>query len=150
MPVSPNLPPASQLARRLIDGSRGNGAPSPDSAHSAAAAFDHLYQSLSRWVGLDGCHALFTRAHAQARAKYPLLADIQLRARSTPYLDGLTEAIDQYGAEETFEALESMLVTLIELLGRLIGDDMATKLIERDLAESADGDGNRESRRAEA
>jgi hypothetical protein len=100
-------------------------------------------------VGLDGCHALFTRAHAQARAKYPLLADIQLRARSTPYLDGVAETVDQHGAAETVAALESMLVVLIELLGRLIGDDMATKLIERDLAESADGDGNRESRRAE-
>jgi hypothetical protein len=147
--VPSNLPPASQLARRLIDSSRGNGARSPDSAHAAAAAFDHLYQSLSRWVGLDGCHALFTRAHAQARAKYPLLADIELRARSTPYLDGVAETVDQHGAVETVAALESMLVVLIELLGRLIGDDMATKLIERDLAESADGDGNRQSRRAE-
>jgi hypothetical protein len=26
------------------------------------AACDHLYQALSRWVGPDGCHALFTRA----------------------------------------------------------------------------------------
>lgn len=73
---------------------------------------------------------------------------MQLRARSTPYLDGVTETVEQYGAEETREALESMLVTLIELLGRLIGDDMARKLIERDLAESAVNHGNRESRRA--
>jgi hypothetical protein len=148
--MSTNPPPAHLLARRLIVGSRGDGVPSPDSAHSVAVAFDHLYQSLSRWVGFDGCHALFTRAHANARAKHPLLASIQLRARSTPYLDGVAETVDQHGAGETVEALESMLVVLIELLGRLIGDDMATKLIERDLAESADGDGNRESRRAEA
>ena len=121
-----------------------------DSARSAAIAFDHLYQSLSRWVGFDGCHALFTRAHANARATHSLLADIQLRARSTPYLDGVEETVDKHGAAETVEALESMLVVLIELLGRLIGDDMATKLIERDLAESGDGAGNRENRRAEA
>jgi hypothetical protein len=148
--VSPNLPPATQLARRLIDSSRRDGAPSRDSAHSAAAAFDHLYESLSRWVGLDGCHALFTRAHAQARKNYPLLASIQLRSRSTPYLDGVTETINQYGAEETVEALEWMLMTLIELLGRLIGDDMARKLIERDLAKSAGADGDRKSGRAKA
>jgi len=148
--VSPKRPPARPLARRLIDGSGGTGAPNADSAHSAAAAFDHLYQSLSRWVGLDGCHALFTRAHALARATHPLLANIQLRARSTPYLDGVAETVDQHGAGETVDALGSMLVVLIELLGRLIGDDMATKLIERDLAESAGDDGNRESRRAQA
>jgi len=40
-------------------------------------------------------------------------------------------------------------VVVIELLGRLIGADMAKKLIERDLAQSADVDGDRESRRVE-
>ena len=143
------MTPAGRLARRVIDARRGDGAPSPDSAHSAGVAFDHLYQSLSRWVGLDGSHALFTRAHAKARTKHPLLSNIQLRARSTPYLDGVAESANQHGAAETVEALESMLVVVIELLGRLIGDDMATKLIERDLARSADGDGDRESRRLE-
>lgn len=148
--MSPDLTPARQLAHRLIDGSRRDGAPSQHSPHSVAVAFDHLYQSLSRLVGLDGCHALFTRAHANARAKHPLLANIQLRARSTPYLDGVAETVDQHGAGETVEALESMLVALIELLGRLIGDDMAIKLIERDLAESAGNSANSENRRADA
>lgn len=147
--MSSSTTPAGRLARRLIDGRRGDGAASADSAHSAAVAFDHLYQSLSRWVGLDGCHALFTRAHANARAKHPLLSSIQLRARSTPYLDGVAETAAQHGSVETVEALESMLVVVIELLGRLIGDDMARKLIERDLAESADGDGDPESRRVD-
>lgn len=150
MLLTPNLPPAHELARRLINDNRGDGGASEHSPHSVAVAFDHLYQSLSRWVGFDGCHALFTRAHANARAKHPLLADIQLRARSTPYLDGVAETVDQHGVAETVEALESMLVALIELLGRLIGDDMASKLIERDLAESAGNSANRENRRAEA
>jgi hypothetical protein len=147
--MSSNVTPAGRLARRLIDGMRHDGAPSPDSAHSAAVAFDHLYKSLSRWVGPDGCHALFTRAHANARTKHPLLSGIQLRARSTPYLDGVAESANQHGAAETVEALESMLVVVIDLLGRLIGDDMAKKLIERDLAQSAEGAGDRESRSAE-
>ena len=147
--MSSSTTAAGRLARRLIDGRRGDGAPSLDSAHSAAAAFDHLYQRLSRWVGLDGCHALFTRGHANARTEHPLLSNIQLRARSTPYLDGVAETADQHGAVETVEALESMLVVVIELLGRLIGDDLATKLIERDLAQSAEGDGDRERRRVE-
>lgn len=148
--MSPDLPPARQLARRLIDRGRAEGAASADSAGTAVAAFDRLYQALSRWVGLDGCHALFTRALAQARAEHPLLGSIQLHARSTPYLDGVAETIKQHGARETADALESMLVILIELLGRLIGDEMARNLIERGLAESTGDDANRESRRAEA
>jgi hypothetical protein len=148
--VSPNLPPARQLARLLIDRGQAEGTASPDSAHSAAAAFDRLYPGLSRWVGLDGCHALFTRALAQTRTNHPPLGSIQLHARSTPYLEGMAETIEQHGAPATAAALESMLVTLIELLGRLIGDDMARSLIERGLATSAGDDANRENRRAEA
>jgi hypothetical protein len=52
------------------------------------------------------------------------------------------------GDPATAEALESMVVRLVELLGRLIGDDMATRLIERSLAASETGiaavDGTRE------
>ncbi len=148
--MSQDLPFARQLARRMIDGRRSDGGSSTDSAHSAAAAFDHLYEALARWVGLDGCHALFIRGLADARSEYPLLENIQLNAGATPYLGGVVETIEQHGAAKTTEALESMLVTLIELLGRLIGDDMARNLIERGLPESTSGDGNRESRRAEA
>jgi hypothetical protein len=43
-----------------------------------------------------------------------------------------------------------MLVLLLELLGRLIGDDMAMKLIERCLSASERGDTNSDSRREEA
>lgn len=148
--MSPGLPSARQLARRLIDRGRAEGAESQDPARPAAAAFDRLYQDLARWVGLDGCHALFTRSLAQARAEHPLLGTIQLRARSTPYIAGVEETVEQHGAQETAEALESMLVILIELLGRLIGDGMAKNLIERGFAESAADDANREGMRAEA
>jgi len=43
-----------------------------------------------------------------------------------------------------------MLVRLVELLGRLIGDDMAMKLIERSLAASEGGDATSVGRREEA
>ncbi len=148
--VSPDLTPARQLAHRLIEYGRATGASSSDPAHIAAVAFDRLYQDLARWVGFDGCHALFTRALAQARDEHPLLDTIQLHARSSPYLVGVTETVAQYGAATTAEGLEAILVILIELLGRLIGDEMTTNLIERGLAESADEDANGESRRAEA
>jgi len=133
-------PPARQLAHRLINSRRSGRAADDSAARAAAAACDHLYRELSRWVGPDGCHALFTRALAQARTEYPALAQIQLRARSEPYIDGVAETIMANGDPATAEALESMLVRLVELLGRLIGDDMATKLIERSLAASESGD----------
>jgi hypothetical protein len=109
-----------------------------------------LYRELSRWVGPDGCHALFTRALTETRTDYPALAQIQLRARSEPYIDGVAETIMAHGDPATAGALESMLVRLVELLGRLIGDDMAMKLIERSLAASEHRDATYDGRREEA
>jgi hypothetical protein len=121
--------PAREIVRRLI---RSQGSERTDGDSSAlAAAGDHLYRELSRWVGPDGCHALFTRALAEARKEYEQLSQIQLRAGSEPYIGGVAETVAAYGDTATAKGLESMLVHLVELLGRLIGDDIATKLIER-------------------
>jgi hypothetical protein len=147
---SRNEASAREIARRLISSRRSDRAAGHTAARAAAAACDQLYRELSRWVGPDGCHALFTRALAEARTEHPALAQIQLHARSEPYIEGVAETIMAHGDPATAEAIESMLVRLIELLGRLIGDDMSTKLIERTLAPSERGDGPSDDRREEA
>jgi hypothetical protein len=136
--VSSEQSSAQQIARRLIDSRRSE----PGEAHSearAAAACDALYRGLSRWVGSDGSHALFSRALAEARTDHPSLMQIELRVRSEPYVDGVTETIMAHGEAATRAGLESMLVRLIALLGRLIGDEMAMRLIEQSLAASERG-----------
>ena len=145
-------PSARQIARRLVESSRTERTGADTTARAAASACEHLYRELSRWVGPDGCHALFIRAlaQAQAQAEYPALGQIQLRARSEPYIDGVAATIMAHGDGATAEALESMLVHLVELLGRLIGDDMAMKLIERTLTVSERGDTPSGSTREEA
>jgi hypothetical protein len=147
---SPPDSAARKIARRLIESSRSKGQGGDSPARAAAAACDRLYRELSRWVGRDGCHALFTRALAQARTDHPALGKIQLRARAEPYIDGVAETIIAQGDPATAQALEAMLVSLVELLGRLIGDDMAMKLIERSLAASEGPGPISESRREEA
>ena len=79
-----------------------------------------------------------------------MLAQIRLSTGHEAILDGVAETIMANGDAATAEALESMLVLLLELLGRLIGDDMAMKLIERCLSASERGDTNSDSRREEA
>ena len=148
--VSRDQAVAQQIARRLINSHRSEPAEGHTAARAAAAACDQLYHELSRWVGADGCHALFTRALAQARTEHPALGQIQLHARSEPYIDGVAETIMAHGDPATAEGLEAMLAHLIELLGRLIGDDMAMKLIERSLAASERGGGTSDGRREEA
>ena len=142
--------PRREIARRLIDSRRQERTGADTAARAAASACDHLYRELARWVGVDGCHALFTRALTQARVEHPALTQIQLHARSDPYVDGLAATIMAYGDAATAEALASMLVRLLELLGRLIGDDMATKLVGRSMAASEGGDTGTESSREQA
>ena len=139
-----------QIARRLIDSRRTEPAGANTPTRAAAEASGHLYQALSRWLGSDGCHALFSRAHAQARTEHAALEHIQLRARSEPYIDGVAAAIMAHGDPVTAEALEAVLVHLIELLGRLIGDDMALKLIERSVASTQRRDAESNDAREEA
>lgn len=101
-------------------------------ARAGAAACDHLYHTLARWLGPDGCHGLFTRALTETRADHPALEQIFLRARSEPYLDGVAGSIAAHGDASTADALESVLTRVVELLGRLIGDEMAARLIDQE------------------
>jgi len=55
-----------------------------------------------------------------------------------------------HGDAATAQGLESMLAHLVELLGRLIGDDMAMKLIDRSVGVSGRGDTISDARREEA
>jgi hypothetical protein len=59
------------------------------------------------------------------------LATIQLRARSDAYVEGIAETTMAHGDAAAAKALEAMLTFVIELLARLIGDEMAMQLIQR-------------------
>ena len=141
---------ARQIARGLIESRHSQREADSGRATAVGVACDDLYQGLSRWVGPDGCHALFTRALAQARGDAATLEHVRLRPGASPYVDGVTESIRAHDDSSVAQALESMLVHLVELLERLIGADMATKLIERSIAEPGHGDATSIDRREEA
>lgn len=135
-PIPSGTPDARELIRNLVDletDARSDDA--PVAASATLATSERLYGELSRWIGSVGCHALFTRALADARVSHPLLTGVRVQKGDQPYFEGTAEIIDAHGASATAEAFEAMLVTLVELLGRLIGDDMAVKLILQSLPE---------------
>ncbi len=135
--AQPDEPLARKITHQLINGRRSH---ADGDTPARAAACDRLYRDLSRWVGPDGCHALFTRALAESLTEYPILAQVQLRPRAEPYIDGVADTARSHGDAATADALESIIVHVIELLRRLVGDDMAIKLIERSLTASERGD----------
>lgn len=139
--------PPGELARRAIDAGRSQAPAGDRVASGPAAACGYLYDELSRWIGSDGCHALFVRALADARKESQALQSIQLTARAVPYVQGLEEAVAAHGDAETAAGIEVLLTRLLELLGRLIGDEMALKLIEPVLAKSETGYAKRATRK---
>ena len=135
--------PARQFALRLLKS--GDSTHAASAGDAARAACDNLYWELSRWLGFDGCHALFARALAQARVEHPALSSITLRVRSDPYVEGVSASIAANGDDRVAAALEAMLIDVVDLLGRIIGDDMAAKLIEQSIASTrsaSNGDRN--------
>lgn len=127
--MSQETPTSRELARGLI----GRGAAGGDTRGPSAAAIhevcERLYDELSRWVGIDGCYALFSRALSSARIEHPALEQLLVHARADYHLEGVADAARTHGDVAVGDGLETMLVVLIELLGLLIGDDMATTLV---------------------
>jgi len=127
---------ARALATQLISLARQSEREFAGRADGAAATALHaLSAELARWLGAGGCEAVLTRALGQARAAHPMLADVGLASDPLPRLEGLDEAVQAHGAAEMAAGLEAMLVAIFELLGRLIGDDLSTKLVELSMSD---------------
>lgn len=140
---------ARQIVRHLIESRQPEGQESDGRARTAAVACNDLYRGLSRWIGADGCHALFTRALAQARTGSATLEQLQLRPGAVPYVEGVGESVSSHGDTAVADSLQSMLVGIVELLERLIGGEMATKLIERSIVSPTRRDATSNDRQEE-
>lgn len=86
--------------------------------------------TLTRWFGPYGYHALLARALADSRSTHPALEAVSVRGPTDPRLEGIANAAARYGAAATVDAMIDVAASVIELLGRLIGEDMAAKLID--------------------
>jgi hypothetical protein len=109
----------------------------PNAAAAAASVLQRISADLSRFIGSDGSHALLMRARSHAQAAHPALKNISIETQPDLSLHGVPESIQASGAAETAAGLESTLVALIELLGRLIGDELAMKLVEQNSSDGA-------------
>lgn len=141
---------ALDVARRLFaaaddtgtDDTRAGATPTevPDDARLIASAErigSCVPDGLARWFGPYGSLALVTRALASAEASHPALGAVRVSSSPAPRLIGVSESAQRHGAAVTADAVITLLATLYELLGRLIGDDMALVLLGQCVAPSA-------------
>ena len=132
--MTPPSPAAHELARRLL-------APETLAAGEPAMVAEALQRALVRVranlcdsVGDDGCNALLARALARTEPDYPALKDIRELNNGALRLDGVVASAEAHGVAPVTAAIEALLAALLDVLGRLIGEDMAMRLLDHDLA----------------
>jgi uncharacterized iron-regulated protein len=94
-------------------------------------------------MGDAGCNALLARALARTEADHPALKDIRRLDEDNIHLDGVLASIEAHGVAAVTAAIEALLAALVGILGRLIGEDMAIRLIDHDASRSRAGDGGK-------
>ena len=100
-----------------------------------------LSAGLSRWIGTEGYRALRGRALDEARSVHPVLERLSFDGTDA---DQLAAAVEAHGVAPVALAVEAFIASLIELLGRIVGDEMAANLIESAGIGDLQGDGGAE------
>ena len=135
-------PHMREVALRLLtrSGSTGHGEGILDSASGAEQAFRLLAIELSRWFGFYGYHALLTRALTEARREHPVLSTIQVRSATEPWFEPFPVSDGTHGDGAAIEGWVALLTGVLDLLGRLIGEDLAVKLVSQAMTKRAPDD----------
>ena len=85
-------------------------------------------------MGEAGCTALLARALVRMEGDYPALKSLRRVNEGCLHLDGVVESVEIHGIAAVTTAIEAMLAALMDVLIRLIGEDMAVNLIDREAA----------------
>ncbi|MBA3889098.1 MAG: hypothetical protein H0X64_01060 [Gemmatimonadaceae bacterium] len=125
---------ATVLARRLVARAGVGRTGAQDAARAGEQLLGHLCHNLTRWVGSDGCHALLTRALAGTRPQHRLLEQVRHHAKSADCLTGFAAAAETHPPGDIDDAVVALVAAIAELLGRLVGEEIATQLVDQDAA----------------
>ncbi|MBK5187731.1 MAG: hypothetical protein JJD97_05760 [Gemmatimonadaceae bacterium] len=130
--IPAELVSAHELAANMI--ARAGGIRNTEGGVAAAAAViatERTYRQLARSLGRIGSHAIFSRALALTQAEFSVLRQIHFERDADHVLRGVVDVTSHHGINAVSEALESMLETAFVLLGRLLGPDMVSRLMDR-------------------
>ncbi|MEP6573137.1 MAG: hypothetical protein ABJD11_10595 [Gemmatimonadota bacterium] len=135
---------AALAARQLWDGHHGDDASASDHAAAAERAMERLRGVLVRWIGLAGYQALLQRALEDARPRQAILGSVRLEGGKVTFAPaantaaiGSTNGSRNDNATGTADGREigdgvlELATALIVRLTRVVGEDMALRLVEQ-------------------
>jgi len=119
---------AAETARAIWARAADDGSSPEEAVAAAERVCAQLRDGLSRWVGAGGFRALLGRALRMVQPEHPALGSLSCLGETEAPRPGGARAHD---AGEIGAGMTALVTTLIELLGRIIGDEMAVSLVER-------------------
>ena len=126
------MTPLSGPALDSLEGLWARATADADSAERVAAAADRasaaLCTGLTRWIGRDGYHGLLLRAVDEVRPGHPWMARLRCEEGR---LTGLTAATRGQAPAAIRAGMLALIVALARVLGRITGEEMAIRLMER-------------------
>jgi hypothetical protein len=115
------------VARLLWTRAAGHSDSPEDVIAGAERVCIQLRAGLGRWIGAMGYRALLDRGLVLARADHPALGSLSCYGGDE---EMLAVAVRTYGATEVSDGMVALVTRLGELLGRIIGEEMALRLVE--------------------
>ncbi|MEO7084129.1 MAG: hypothetical protein ABI442_20660 [Gemmatimonadaceae bacterium] len=121
-----------EIARRVLarDAPRDEHPTAEATAAGLQRACVHVVERLDDSLGEDGSTALIARALTKTQAVNPALRSIRQLKGARVAFDGVFAAVELHGVATVRVAIEAFLAALVEILIRLIGEDMASRLID--------------------
>ena len=101
----------------------------PEPFARAGQGFACMDAELGRWFGAEGYELMVARAVGFSRGLHPLLDRFRGRAFTSKPLSHLHEQLSDVAGDEAADALVQLLATFIALLDRLVGADLAARMI---------------------
>jgi hypothetical protein len=129
--------------RALVE--RQNASRATEAVANGERVLQRLQGDLTRWFGPEGVDALFMRASDIVRASHPIMAGVEHRGLGQFCLSGIVGAEAGHAAsaesngDEVTEGIVVFIATIIALIGRLVGDDMAHRMIRQMWPEISNG-----------
>jgi hypothetical protein len=112
----------------------------PDEVSAAAERMcAQLQTGLTRWVGSAGYRTLVHRALELARPEHPALGNLSFEGKDG---EDIAAAVQSHGAAEVTAGIVALVATVIDLLSRIVGEEMAVELVKQAVATSPSGASN--------
>lgn len=128
LPAGQTPTPAQAAARQIWSRALGSSAGDAEVGTAAAGLCASLRVGLGRWIGVDGYRALLVRTRADVRGAHPVVAELSCLGDDEAPVHA---AVEVHGASAVADAMIALLTAMIDLLGRIMGEEMALHLVEQ-------------------